>query len=263
MHPNTLRQSKMSGGLMKKSAFRKALANALAMAMFVSMTAGLTACAGSGSGSAQMNLGSGNGAVDPNAQYWNAVDTKGFVAPNAPSPFGNVQIISIDKTTETLSLMIPLPVNPFGGAMISSPVPEVPGAVVGITQDSSGKWYLTYTMPLSFLLKGIQYQNPATLPNGNPLPQVPGGELPSLAGHVQNGKINFYIYGSVLYFALFVPTPGFNPFVTLTYPIQNSSGTKILGYVSTVPATATANGGIYVALIFPPELQRLLDNVFN
>ena len=104
------------------------------------------------------------------------------------------------------------------------------------------------------------------MPNGDPLPAVPGGELPHLA--VQNtSKVNFYAYGNVKYFALFVPTPGLNPFVNLTFPINNAAGTKTLGYLATVAqkvtGSTTFDGGFYLAMVFPPELAAILDDLFG
>jgi len=183
----------------------------------------------------------------------------GFVS---GGPLNQTRIFRIDTVNNLLILSVPFPSNPLGTGA-SFPVQGIPGATAEIALDPQGVWVLSINVPLVYLVKGFEFANPEKLPNGDALPSVPGGELPRVAGHVQNKKINMYIYGSVKYFALFIPTPGLDSIFSLTFPIKNQKQTKILGYAATVPRKVISDGGFYVALVFPPELARLLDNLFS
>ena len=228
----------------------------MAMAFFVSVTLGITAC-GPGGGNGSPSNGASSSQI---SNDWAAVETEGFVQ---GGPYANTKIISIDPKTLMLTLMIPIPLNPLATAMVSVPIPKVPGAVVSLTQDpTTMQWYLEYTMPLSLLVKGLNYSNPTTLPNGDPLPGVPGGELPRIEATLEVKNYTFNVYGSVVYFAVFLPIPKFNSYISLTYPIMNKSKTKILGYASILPQKNGFDGGAYVSFAFPPEFQRVLDDLF-
>jgi hypothetical protein len=195
----------------------------------------------------------GTGKVDP----WAGVETSA----SSSNTFGQ-QSFTIDTNTNMLKLYFELPVNIFGGSM-QVDIPEIPGAFVAIQTNSSGNWELSFNIPLSYLVKGLTIVGPTTLPNGDALPGVPGGEPPRIAAHIVKNNLNLYLYGSVKYFALYVPTPGFNPYLDLVFPIKNSDKTKILGYFATVSAKGSFDGGLFMSIVFPPELQRALDNIFN
>ena len=228
------------------------------LAFFAVATLNISACSSSPGGY------TANGAASSPATNaaWNSVPMQGIVT---GGPWGNSLIYSLSQAAETITVQIPLPTAP-PSASTSLPVSEIPGATVTITQDSTGQWYFQLTLPLQLLVKGIAYQNPGILPNGQPLPAIPNGELPTITAHVTaNGSsMSFYVYGSAKYFAVFLPTPSFNAYVALQYPVMNSSNSEILGYFNTIPnTTATStNAGLYVALVFPAELQTLLNTLF-
>ena len=245
---------------MKFFSFKRNLSQAVALVFFVSVTLNIAACGSNSS------VSSGNftaSTPNQNSSVWSSVSTAGYVQ---GGPWSNAQVLTINPTTETITLQVPFPAAPVGGVGVSIPVTEIPGATVSISEDTTGQWYFEFTMPLSYLVKGIAYQNPTTLPNGQPLPAIPAGELPSIAAHVTVGgsSTNFYVYGSVKYFAIFFPTPNFNPYVSLQFPIMNSANTEILGYFDTLAdSTSTSNdAGLYLALVFPQDLQLLLDDLF-
>lgn len=226
----------------------------------------LTACGQSLSGALTHNTnssnsdsssGSGNGAkpTDP----WTSVDTSG----SAENIFGK-QSFTIDPVAGMLKVSFDLPVNIFGIG-VTIPIPEIPGASVAIEVNAStGKWMLTFNIPLSKLVHGIGIVGPKTLPNGDDLPGVPGGEPPRLASHVVKSNVDLYIYGSVKYFALFVPAAKLNKYMLLdlVFPIKNKDKTKILGYFATVTPKRGYDGGLFISIVFPPELSALLDQIF-
>jgi hypothetical protein len=189
---------------------------------------------------------------------WAGVETAGSTS----NAFGS-QSFSIDKTKNLLKLGFDLPVNPFGGSMEFN-IPEIPGAFVAVEPDpNNGQWELSFNIPLQYLVKGIALTGPTTLPNGSALPGVPGGEPPRIAAHIVKGNLDMFLYGSVKYFGVFVPTPQFNPYLNLTFPIKNKDKTKILGYFATVAAQGGYSGGFFISIVFPPELAKLLDDLFS
>ena len=254
---------------MRLSKIKSGLANSMALVLFVSVTIGISGCGqnlgqalsqgASSSGSGPSGAGGTAGKVDP----WAQVDLQG-VASN-PIIGGTFTVFHIDTVNNTITLSVPLPVNPFGtgGGSVSYPIPQIPGATVSVGGIGSAQQTLDITVPLRYLVKGLNFDNPTVLPNGNPLPGIPGGELPRIGADFQNSKFQIYVYGSVKYFAVFVPIHGFNPYVNLTFPINNSAGTKTLGYISTVVPQGTYDGGMFMSLVFPAELQAVLDNLFS
>jgi hypothetical protein len=238
---------------------QKILRYIFAVSFFLGSTLATTGCGQGHFNSPLSSLGS-QSQGSTNGDMWVGVDTMGFVS---GGPLNQSRIFRIDTTLNLLIISVPFPSNPLGmGA--SFPIQGMPGATAEIALDpQTGSWVMNLSVPLRYLVKGFEFAQPDTLPNGDALPAVPGGELPRIAGHIQNTKLNLFVYGSVKYFALFLPTPGLNPMVNLTYPIKNQAKTKILGYVSTVAQKGSFDGGVYLALILPPELARLLDNLFS
>jgi len=256
---------------MRLSKFKSGVANAMALVFFGSIAMGTSGCGqnnlgqaiGQASATSQGSSGPSGVSGSPvgKADPWAQVDLQGTTS----SPLlGTYRIFRIDTVNNLIILSVPLPINPFGtGGAASFPIPQIPGASVSIGDDGSGKQTLDISVPLQYLVKGLNFDNPTTLPSGAPLPQIPGGELPRIGANFQNSNFQIYVYGSVKYFAVFVPISGFNPYINLTFPIQNSAGTKTLGYVSTVVPVGTFAGGIFLSLVFPPELQAVLDNLFS
>ncbi|MBK9293059.1 MAG: hypothetical protein IPM57_01195 [Oligoflexia bacterium] len=205
-------------------------------------------------GASNSNNSSSGGVSDP----WAGVETSA----SASNMFGT-QGFEIDKNNNLLKLVFDLPVNIFGGSM-KVDIKEIPGAYVAIEPNvNSGQWQLSFNIPLQYLVRGINLVGPKTLPNGDELPGVPGGEPPRIAAHIVKNNIDLYLYGSVKYFGLYVPTPKFNPFLDLTFPIKNKDKTKILGYFATVSAKNGYSGGLFISIVFPPELARVLDDLFG
>jgi hypothetical protein len=216
---------------------------------------------GRGTSSTQSsNSGSSTGGATK-TEVWSGVDTQG-VASNFI--FGTHQIFRIDTVNNLLILSIPISGMPFGTGAF--PINQLPGATIMFT--TSG---IDITVPLKDLVKGVGFSNPSTLPNGNPLPGIPGGELPRIGGTVQNSNFTLDIYGSVKYFAIFVPVPQLDKYLNyinliggqLTLPIMNKGKTKTLGYFSIIAPTGNFDGGFYLSLVFPPELAAALDNLFS
>lgn len=204
-------------------------------------------------------IGGGSGGSLPPVDQWKNVDVDGYVDMGVAG--GKHQIIRIDKVAKTVILSAPLPANPLGGIGKIDLV-ELPGAYVEIGPDANGDTELRIVVPMQYFAKGVEIADPKALPNGRPLPTVPGGELPRIAVHITNSNGELYLYLSSTVFAVYVPVPGFNPFIQYEWPVKNRDKSKILGYVAVVPAVKPHTGGIFSSFMIPLELARVIDDLF-
>ncbi|OGQ14992.1 MAG: hypothetical protein A3B70_04295 [Deltaproteobacteria bacterium RIFCSPHIGHO2_02_FULL_40_11] len=126
------------------------------------------------------------------------------------------------------------------------PIPDLEGAFLQInptTKDKPGEVVLT--VPRSaFDNPNFRLRDPATLPGGRALPNVPEGKLPHVAINVEKWhNVTFYLGVEVA--ALFIPTDKGDD-VELTLPITDNSGRDI-GFITKVPTDANKqNHGYFV-----------------
>lgn len=172
----------------------------------------------------------------------------------------NFKVIDIDELNYALVYRIPIPVA-LGIPGIQFPIHEIPGAYAKVDQDQNATWYLLVSIPLQAYLPGTSGGDPHHLPNGDLLPAIPGGELPSLGVVVHNHGKPIYLYIGPQIMAAFIPTPGFDPTLQLSFPIKNRSSTKILGYIVSVPEKNNHDGGIYMAYDLPDGLSQVIDEL--
>jgi hypothetical protein len=178
--------------------------------------------------------------------------------------FDGLKVVSIDWKSRMITFRLPMLASPiFDGASLEVPLPQIPGAFVGIETLQNGS-ALVVRMPLDRFLKGLKDADPSRLPNGDPLPGVPDGELPSLAldvsqlvGRSSNIKSTLYLAPTVI--GVFVSTP-FDPFIRLTFPLRNESK-RVMGYFSTVPKKTTFDGGFFLSFALPDDLARELTGL--
>ncbi len=220
---------------------------------------GITGC-----GSSQNpNSGSSNSAskagssTTPEAQLWSSVPTTGA----AETSYG-LQSFTIDTKTHVLYLNfnLPLPVLPIG---LNINIPNLKGATLATKMGPSLNQILVFGIPLDHFVRNLNLQTPITLPNGDPLPAVPGGSAPRFTCEVnQDGKKLMNVYGTLQCVAAFVPTSGFDPKIALTVPLKNADRTVIMGYFATVPKKGASVGGLYMSVVFPPSLARVIDSLY-
>lgn len=188
---------------------------------------------------------------------WSKVDLSGTVE---AGPFGTHKVIDVDKVNNLLLISLPLPVNPFGGMTISKPIPELPGAEVRLEQSGSS-YALVLAIPLKYVVRGVEFADPGKLPNGDPLPGIPGGELPKLGLKLNRDGRDVFLYLGKGAVGVFVPTPEFDPFLNLTFPIKNKSQRRIIGYFATVSKKGTSAGGFFMSVLIPADIQRIIDDI--
>lgn len=207
------------------------------------------------SSSADPNRGQSDGSGGDTANSNRLSELNAFID---GSSYDKLQSISVNVATKELIFRVPLSMNVFitstRGQFANYP------DISFITEyDSSGTAYLTLHIPMKYILRGVTSGNPSRLPNGDPLPMIPSGELPELALDINSqNKVKLHLYIAADFMGIYVESP-FNPYIGLTFPIKNSSKTKILGYFSTIPAKNSYQGGFFLSFLLPPELINVLS----
>jgi len=224
----------------------------------------LTSCAPAFKGTASQSKAGGDNSSNgsnpdsgSNDDAWNKISVEGAVQ---GGEHDQEKAVSIDKERKELVLLIPMPPNPLVDSNLNVPIPEIPGARLGFETQPDGSKALALRIPLERLLRGIEFLPPSRLPNGDPLPAIPDGELPSIAVKISRWadvKATIYLAPSVV--GVFVNTP-FDPKFSFTFPIKNKAKTRTWGYLSTVPKKDAFDGGIFLSFVMPEDLARFIDD---
>lgn len=204
----------------------------------------------------------GNGGVDPGVNpadpdAYQKLQYKGTISGGSDD---GTLVVDIDKTNNALLLILPLQVNPYIESAQGS-IPDLPDVTFMTYKNDKGASYLAVSVPLRYVRKGASFLNPARLPNGDPLPQVASGELPSVAIAIpgkNNVKFNFYIGVNVV--GVFLSSP-FDPYVAINFPIRR--GVDTIGYFATVPAKSGFNGGFFMNTQMPDSIAAIIDDHFR
>lgn len=174
--------------------------------------------------------------------------------------YENEQVVSLDKANNALLLFLPLPPGPFSSVYID--VPNVKGVKIATALDSQQKARLAVSIPLKLIIKDKVTLPPAnSLPGGRSLPMMPSGEFPSLGlGLNQNSDKKVYLYFGVNAVGLFLESSYFPEYLGITAPIKNKAGTRTLGYFTIVPKAGANNGGLFLSLLLPKDLAKIIDD---
>ncbi len=178
-------------------------------------------------------------------------------------PFDQHQAIHFNKQNGKLLINLPLSVNQFISPGMSFELPQLSGVDIASSQDNQENVYLSIAVPVHYITRGLTAINPGKLPNGDPLPQIAGGELPEVAFTLNAGhNTKLYIYIGVDIIAIYVESK-FDPYIKLTYPIRNQAHTKVVGYFCTIPAKKSqSQGGFFITTQLPVELAQILDEYY-
>ena len=209
------------------------------------------------SGNGGNNQTSGDGAATKNE--WSALSVEGTVATGR---WENSKVIELDKANKMLVIRMPMAANPFiDGNLLELPVKDVPGIQMSLEPMQDGGSVLVLRVPLKYVAKGVDFLPAARLPNGDPLPAIADGELPSFAVSLTNlAAIKATVYLGRSTVGMFVNTP-FDPTFNFTAPIRNSASTRIWGYLSSIRAKSEAvQGGFFISLALPDDIARIIDN---
>jgi hypothetical protein len=225
----------------------------------------LLACGGKGGFDTQETLSGGNkssstdnnsnGIADPDA--YQKLQYKGLVSGGNND---GALVVDIDKTHGALLLILPLQMNPYIESA-EGEIPDLPGVKFMTYKDDKGASYFSVSVPLRYVLKGASFLNPARLPNGDALPQVASGELPSLAIAVPGkNKVSFNLYIGVNVVGIYVSSP-YDPYLALHFPIRK--GVETIGYFHSVPAKSGFDGGFFLNTQMPDSIAAIIDDHFR
>jgi hypothetical protein len=214
----------------------------------------VTSCGGS-------NAGDNNGSAAPSpaqSAAWNNLKIDGAIVGQR---FDQTPVLGLDKVKKELIVRLPMLAGPLDGATIDIPVQQFPGIHIGLAPLSNGGSALVLRIPLKDVLHGVNAVPSSLLPNGDPLPAVAAGELPTFAVQLSNVRdINATIYLGKTEVAVYVNTP-FDPWAAVQVPIRNAAHTQTWGEFSTIPAKSkTIQGGFFLSVKIPDSLARIIDD---
>lgn len=185
--------------------------------------------------------------------------------------YQGLRAVEIDPNKEMIYLRLPLTgLALVPGFYAEAHVPGLPGATVHMSplSEESGAG-LELHMPLELFKKHIDSRDVKRLPNGDPLPHIPGGELPAFAVVIHpSPDIEVVVYlgpesVAVLYWSKF------DPYIKLSSPIYSEGRKYVLGWFHAIPhkrqnftEVVYPRGGFLLGITLPADLQRQLDDLF-
>ncbi|MCM2282180.1 MAG: hypothetical protein NDI61_10075 [Bdellovibrionaceae bacterium] len=197
--------------------------------------------------------GSGDG-----SDTWKNLEVDGAISGGR---YAQTPVLSLDKNKKLLKLRLPMIPSPYLILTREIPVAEIEGAKISWESLPDGSVAMVLSLPLDKYLKGLTFARRDKLPNGEDLPGIAGGELPSIAVRLVPGKdIKATIYLGPSTLAVFVNTP-FDPVIrTPAIPIRDRTTSRTLGYFAIIPAVGDFEGGFYVSASLPDEIARVIDD---
>jgi hypothetical protein len=241
------------------------VATSLATIMAMSLTAcspgfetAKSSCSGTATSCGNGSLGGGGGGNGGGQTGWESVNVDGSINGGR---FDRTKVVEIDKAAKMLVLRMPFIAGIQIGVQVPTPIPELPGATIGIEPNTDGSSSLVLRIPLEKVLRGVDFLPKGRLPNGDPLPAIPEGELPSLGLTFNNQRdIKGALYLSPTVVGLFINTK-FDPFIRLTLPIRDQARTRTFGYFTSIPAKPGFDGGFFLSFALPDDLARAIDDL--
>lgn len=206
-----------------------------------------------------------NGSLEtpaPNGASWDQVSLEGKADGGMHD---GALLFFIDKANQALVIQLPLPVIMFP-FLSNAVIPDMPDAKVTVITNPNGNKVLGVSVPLKYIVKGAEFVEPQRLPNGDPLPGVPAGELPGFAIQFpSNPDYQLHLYIGVNVAIVFVTLPNFNiPFYLLPeIPIYNKAKTKKVGTLKYIAPKGMYDGGLYLAAQLPADLARVIDDLIR
>lgn len=218
--------------------------------------------AGAGADGTSQGQGTGgNNSETPGASTptWEKVEMNGYPA---GGNYDGRLVIYIDKQNQSLLMVLPIPV--LIPIIAQVPIPDLEGAYLTSHEDSNGGKSLAINIPLRHIVREGKFMPDQKLPNGDPLPFVPAGELPGFAIEFpQMPKYQIHLYVGVNVAAAFVELPDFGLPFGWTSKVKNQSKTKVVGAIGYVPPKNNYDGGMYIAAQLPDDLARVIDELIR
>lgn len=231
----------------------------------------LSACAKSGGGgpaasspseSTSTNTTSGNGANPtpaPTPSAWDELNGDGNLSGT------KTRVVTIDKAKKELVLTFPLPADLaslLSIVPINAKISKIPGATIAFQNSPQTGSGLALRIPLASVLHGVTTLDPKRLPNGDPVPGIPDGELPGIALQLNkiSKKVSATVYLSPTIVGIFINTPFVIPAeLNQTLWIDGAKLARI-GSITPVPSKNGNDGGYFFAYRMPADLARTIDD---
>lgn len=173
--------------------------------------------------------------------------------------------LDFNKSTGEIYVRTPMPL--FANLVaFEMEIKKYPGIKV-IAETVGSLQYVTVVIPIKYFVRDVTERS-AQLPNGE-TPYFPSGEAPTKAFVLTPNKSEkIYLYMNAEAIGIFVETK-FDPTnlggVTLNkliYAIKNKEQTKIMGFVSLIPASTSTKGGFFGSYRIDPSLSRILAEYY-
>lgn len=214
---------------------------------------------GTTNGSQSTNSDTSNPNPSPASPSWDKVDMDGIASGGA---YSGQLVVFIDKQKQSILLVLPIPVLvPIFGSV---EIPEAPGAYLTTYTDAKNNISMAVNVPLKYIIRGGQFTQNQRLPNGDPLPFVPAGELPGFGIQFpQMPAYQVYLYIGVNVAAAFVELPDVGLPIGAIFPVKNKTKTKVVGAIGYVTPKNNFDGGMYLAAQIPDDMARLIDDLIR
>ncbi len=202
------------------------------------------------------NQGSNTGGGGTGTAAIDTVDLKGF---SSGGDAEGALVVDFDKTTKMIVLSVPITIGGLG-LSLNITHPKYPDIQFYTYTDNNGLNRLAVRVPAKYILRGIEFGTPTTLPNGQIIPFL-GGELPSTSIDVDiSKKSKAYLYIGSGAVALYISHPSIPEYISMYYKVQNKAGTKQIGSVGVAAKTSLGNGGFVVSMKIPAQYAKIIDD---
>ena len=175
-------------------------------------------------------------------------------------------VLAVDQSQEALILLFPFqPLTVIAGKFVSEEYPDIK---VEKVQRDSGEPALALIIPFRYVFgKNAKMQAMDKLPNGDPLPAFPAGEIRGFSIRLgqTSSKFRMNVYIGPQAVAAFIETPGLDLPGFFDWmdpvPVYNKSRNMIVGYYKLVAEKGSFPGGFYVAARIPKDTALKIQRV--
>lgn len=177
-------------------------------------------------------------------------------------------LIAADSTQESLLLLFPFqPLLAIAGSFVSAEYPDIRVEKIRL---ETGEQALAVRIPFRYIFGNKSKMIPIDrLPNGDPLPAFPVGEIRGIAIRLgpSSSKFILNLYLGPQAVGAFIETPGFDLPSFFDWmdpiPIYNKARNMIIGYHKIVAEKGTFAGGYYVVARIPRETALKIQNLIK
>lgn len=183
------------------------------------------------------------------------VDLKGFISGGSND---KKQVLFLDTEKGELLLKLPLGKN-ISVNLFDMQVSKLPGVRIYTSTDfNTNEKSIVLAIPLRYVLRNVTTIPAGRLPNGDALPDMPGGEMPTLGLTVdESKKVRAHLYVGADAVGLFIES-SFNPVIPVGFDIISKTQQKV-GIFALVPKKGEHQGGFFLGIRLHQTLARALD----